>query len=173
MSIPLAVMPPSLIDHAVIAFAKRFSLTDTAEVLTHQNQGYGPDWCHVSAKAHAMRCGGRRVHGWALWQFHNGLMGDFHSVWEDKDGTLVDVTPPKFGNQVFFIRDRVAEIYLIDDVFAQPTNRMPPPAQPFWWQGKPISDKFWGFKRNAPSFLQYCNSHDFDPNQYPTDQNFG
>jgi hypothetical protein len=120
-----------------------------------------------------MKHGGKRVHGWALWQFPNGLMGDFHSVWEDGTGTLVDVTPPKFGSQVLFLRDRVAVIYLFNGVFVQPNNRMPPPNRPFWWDGEPTCEEVWGFMRNAHGFLQYCNSHDFDPNQYPTDQNFG
>ncbi len=48
-------------------------------------------------EAHDAKNGGNRVHGWALWQFGDVLVGNFHSVWECDDGTLHDVTPPKVG----------------------------------------------------------------------------
>jgi hypothetical protein len=173
MSSQLAFMPTSSNDPDVVAFANRFALIDPPAVLTYQNHGYGPDWCHVSAKVHAMKHGGKRVHGWALWQFPNGLMGDFHSVWEDKTGTLVDVTPPKFGNQVLFLRDRVADIYLINGVFAQPNNRMPPPHPPFWYQGHTTTDQVWGFSPAEPTFVAYCMKYGFNANDYPTDAHYG
>lgn len=53
---------------------------------------------------------GKRVHGWALWKFTSGedvqIWGDFHSVLEMEDGTLVDLTPPKNGGaRTLFVRD--------------------------------------------------------------------
>ena len=168
-----AVIPTSLTDPAVVSFTNTFALTDLPVVLTYQCHGYGPDWCHVSAKAHAMKHGGKRVHGWALWQFHNGLMGEFHSVWEDPTGTLVDVTPPKFGNQVMFVRDRVSDIYLINGVFAQPNDRMPPPHPPFWYNGQPTHEQVWGFLPTAKNFVAYCATHSFNANDYPTAPPYG
>jgi hypothetical protein len=120
-----------------------------------------------------MKHGGKRVHGWALWQFANGLMGDFHSVWEDETGKLVDVTPPKFGSQVLFLRDRVTDIYLLNGAFVQPNNRMPPPHLPFWQQGRPTTDEVWGFSPTAPTFVAYCATLAFNANDYPTDPRYG
>jgi hypothetical protein len=97
-------------------------------------------------------------------------MADFHSVWEDDAGALIDVTPPKFGgSQVMFVRDRVADIYLISGVFAQPNNRMPPPHPPFWSGGVPTPDPVWGFSPAATAFVAYCAGLAFDINDYPTD----
>lgn len=61
-------MPISLTDADVIAFQTAFGLSDAPVILTYQPQGYGSDWCHASAKAHALKHGGRRVHGWVLWR---------------------------------------------------------------------------------------------------------
>jgi hypothetical protein len=175
MSGTTASMPASLTDPAVVAFATEFGLTDPPVILTYQNEGYGPDWCHVSAKAQAIKHGGRRVHGWALWQYPNGLMGEFHSVWEDANGTLIDVTPPKFGGrQVMFVRDKVTDIYEINGLFAQPNNRMPPPHAPFWWDGHQIDDAVWGFDPTANmAFVAYCAKLGFAANDYPTEPLYG
>jgi hypothetical protein len=142
--------------------------------LSYHDQGYGADWCHVSAKHHAMRNGGRRVHGWALWQFPNGVVGDFHSVWENPDKTLIDLTPPKNGkNQVLFVCDRVTDIYLINDIFALPTNRMSPPNSPYWWEGKPTADTVWGLLPQNPHFVKYCAGLSFSANEFETSSAFG
>ena len=167
-------MPASVTDPAVVDFTTAFKLIDPPVILTYQNYGYGSDWCHVSAKAHAINNGGKRVHGWALWQFCNGLMGDFHSVWEDTTGKLIDVTPPKFGkNQVMFILDRQADIYQLEDVFVQPNNRMAPPNPQFWFDGQPTNEDVWGFKSTAPTFVAYCAKLGFNVNDYPTAPLFG
>jgi hypothetical protein len=66
---------------------------------------YKGDFCHASAK-HAAQSGGKRVHGWALWKHKSGcIVGNFHSVWENEKGDLIDVTPPKVGDKILFIRD--------------------------------------------------------------------
>lgn len=158
----------------VVSFCTAFSLTDPPVYLSYQNQGYGPDWCHVSAKHHAMHNGGRRVHGWALWQFPTGVMGDFHSVWENPDQTLIDVTPPKcHENRVLFVRDRVTDIYFMNGVFALPTNRMSPPNVPYWWNGNPTTDTVWGLPQQNPHFVQYCTALGFPAKDLETNPPFG
>lgn len=169
MQLPISASAPD-----VVGFCSAFSLTDTPVYLSYKNYGYDPDWCHVSAKHHAMRNGGRRVHGWALWQFPDGVMGDFHSVWENPDKELIDLTPPKNGSdQVLFVRDRVANIYLIDGIFALPTNRMSPPNSPYWWGGQPTLDTVWGLPPNNPHFVQYCAGLGFPTNDIETNPAFG
>lgn len=159
---PIGQLPSSANTVEVTDFCRRFQLTDTPLFVPNVSAGYGPDWCHVSAKHHAIANGGKRVHGWALWEFPSGVMGDFHSVCEDKDGNLIDVTPPKFGApHVLFVRDRASEIYCINDVFALPTNRMSPPNAPFWWEGEPTSEQIWGLSAGHPVLLAYCQSLDF------------
>ncbi|MBB5746610.1 hypothetical protein [Brevundimonas variabilis] len=68
--------------------------------------GYHGAACHMNAKHLAMSPGGRRVHGWAIWQYPSFAQAEFHSVWEDLDGNLVDVTPHRNGQtKVMFVRD--------------------------------------------------------------------
>lgn len=169
-----ACMPPPSAHHAAVdRFAQMFQLTDPAVILPYQNHGYGPNWCHVSAKHHAMTNGGCRVHGWALWQFGNEVMGDFHSVWENDD-TLVDITPPKFGEPaILFIRDRVADIYQINDIFALPANRMSIPSQPFWLNGSPTTDQVWGIPVGQAHLVAYAASLGFNLQNFPTDPTYG
>lgn len=167
-------LPGSISDPDVVGFCARFGLTDTPVYLPYSNFGYGPDWCHVSSKHHAMNNGGKRVHGWALWQFPNGVIGDFHSVWECLDGTLIDVTPPKFGEgQVLFVRDRITDIYVIQGVFALPTNRMSPPNSPYWWKSQPTADTVWGLPPQNQHFVQYCKALAFPMNELETNSPFG
>jgi hypothetical protein len=167
-------MPATLNDPSVADFIKAFGLTDPPVILPYQNHGYGPDWCHVSAKAHALKHGGKRVHGWALWQFPNGIMGNFHSVWEDLEGTLVDVTPPKFGaNQVMFVRDRQMDIYKERNVFCIQNNRMAPPNPTFWWLENPTEDQVWGLPPTNQHFANYCASLSFNMNDLCTDSLHG
>jgi hypothetical protein len=121
-----------------------------------------------------MQNGGKRVHGWALWQFPNGVMGDFHSVWEEPDKTLIDLTPPKNGkDQVLFVRDRVTDIYFINGVFALPTNRMSPPNAQHWWEGQETSNEVWGLPLENPHFVKYCAGLSFPVNEIETNPVFG
>src|SRR5260221_7205353 len=56
--------------------------------------------------------GGRRVLGWALWEWPGVLIeGEFHAVWERPDGRLVDATPNSIKIQrILFLPDPKAEI---------------------------------------------------------------
>lgn len=114
------------------------------------------------------------MHGWALWQYSTGIMADFHSVWEDADGTLIDITPPKFGaSQTLFVRDRAAEIYQINGVFALPTNRMSLAQSPYWWNGKPTSEQVWGLPVTNPHLIKYCNDLGFNLADLETSSSHG
>lgn len=170
----MSQLPSSPSAPDVVAFCHRFQLNDTPVFLTHRDEGYGPDWCQVSAKHHAMTLDGKRVHGWALWQYPTGVMGEFHSVWEMPDGMLVDVTPPKFGHsQVLFVRDRAIDIYVINNVFALATDRMSPPNPPYWWQGNPTNDTVWGMPPGNPHLIHYCASLGFPIAELETNAPFG
>lgn len=167
-------LPSSASAPDVVSFCTAFGFTDSPVYLPYHDAGYGPDWCHVSAKHNAMNNGGKRVHGWALWQYPSGVMGDFHSVWENSDGTLIDVTPSKFDqSQVLFVRDRITDIYFIQGVFTLPTNRMSPPSAPYWWNGSPTADQFWGLPPQNEHFDQYCKALAIPVNELETTSPFG
>lgn len=156
MTAPAGQLPNSVSAPDVLAFIKLFGLTDAPVLLNYLDAGYGADWCHVSAKHHALTNGGRRVHGWALWQYDGLVMGDFHSVWEDGD-KLVDITPPKFGgSQVMFVRDRITDIYEISGIIVLPTNRTSLRQEPFWWKGHPTTEQTFGLPANTHALVAYC-----------------
>lgn len=171
----MGVLPASTTDPDVLAFIARFYLAGPAQLVPYQPHGYAAIQCHVSAKVHAIKNGGKRVHGWSLWRFPAGLMGEFHSVWEPVGRPVIDLTPPRFGgNQTMFVRDSVADIKAINgNAFMQPNNRMPPPHAPFWKDGHPTNETDMGFLETAPSFADYCATVGLAVSDYATDPTHG
>lgn len=164
-------LPQTLRDEDLLAFKERFGLTAPSKFVSYTDLGlgYGPDWCHVSTKVHALLHGGRRVHGWSCWLFPQGLMAEFHSVWEDKRGRLIDLTPPKFGSkQVLFVRDASSTICDLGDEFLIPTNRMSPPNDKFWSDGQPTDDPHFRLARSNRYFIAYCKLHSFNIGDFVT-----
>lgn len=169
MSQLIGHVPASVNDSAVLHFMTAFSLKGPAVYVPYQDHGYEPECCHVSAKHHALRHGGRRVHGWSLVYMPQGLMGEFHSIWETPDKTWIDVTPPRTGgNQVLFIVDPTAEIFSIPGGFALEANRLASQTQPFWIGSSPCPGQTWGLSETTPDFLRYCQKIGFSPQDFPT-----
>lgn len=110
------------------------------------NPHYITDFCHINAKDMAMSKG-RRVHGWALWEYYGQnyptpiVVGNFHSVWEDEDGNLIEVTPPKVGNRILFVRDDSLSIIRLAGAHSMPHNRTHDPSNPYIhaFTGAPVS----------------------------------
>lgn len=120
----------------VTTFLEKYSLLGTPVYVDYSDYGYDPSQCHLSAKHRAMKSGGRRVHGWALWQFEAQIDAEHHSVWETPDENLVDVTPPKFGgDRVLFVRDDAADIVEFDGTFIMWADRTTVPGISFVYRG--------------------------------------
>lgn len=157
----MTTLPASTTDPQVLEFLKLWNLKD-AVFLHYQDvgEGYAPDFCHVSAKHAAAKHGGRRIHGWALWQFGEGsstmIVADFHSVWEKPDGTMVDVTPPKFGTKVLFVPDSSLAITRIGSVQQLHNNRTNFALVPRLRDGSEVREEYFGVPDDLPSLVQYC-----------------
>ena len=106
----------------------------------------------------ALKNGGSRVRGWALWLYDTIIVGDFHTVWADEAGTLHDVTPPKAGNRILIVRDPTLTITQIDDVQLLYHNRTNMKEAPRLWKGERIEDDCFGIPNNTPSLVAYCNA---------------
>jgi hypothetical protein len=116
-------LPTSAQDPDVQELLRIANLTETPEFLDYRDCGYAQNFCHVSAKHKAFESGGKRIHGWAIWQFNELAIAEFHSVWEDPDGNLVDVTPPTYGKgRILFVRDPNTRILMDGNDFILPTN---------------------------------------------------
>jgi hypothetical protein len=73
---------------------------------TDVGQDYKGAACHLNAKHRVENFGGSRVHGWVVWQYHNAAQAEFHSVWRDADGALIDITPHRNGQaDILFVED--------------------------------------------------------------------
>lgn len=154
-------LPGSASDADVLEYLRLWNLTGPVFVdFQDLSAGYEPDFCHVSSKHIVQQSGGWRVHGWALWRFRQGsetvIVGDFHSVWEQADGKLVDVTPPKRGTRVLFVRDPSLSIRATGSGQLLYHNRTNVPQAPRIWQGNPISDDTFEVPNNNPSLVAYC-----------------
>lgn len=79
---------------------------------TDVEQDYKDAACHVNAKHRAETAGGSRVHGWVVWQYpKKEAQAEFHSLWRDDDGALLDITPHRNGQaEILFVEDPSAKI---------------------------------------------------------------
>jgi hypothetical protein len=167
-------VPASPDEPAIQRFLRMFDLAGPAVLLPYQDHGYGSDWCHVSAKHRAINEGGKRVHGWALWDFEGFIVGDHHSVWETAEGELVDVTPPKCGaDQVLFVRDDAAKIEEQGGAYQLFTNRTADPQFPFLWQGNSTIYTHWSCPPNKSDLVDYCAQLDIPVSAILTDDQHG
>jgi hypothetical protein len=150
-------VPATASDPYVVEFLDLWNLRDPI-YLDYENNGYAADFCHVSAKHMASKHKGRRVHGWALWLYDTIIVGDFHSVWEDEKGILHDVTPPKVGNRILFVRDPTLTITQINDVQVLYNNRTNLKDAPRIWNGNPTEEDCFGIPNDNRHLVAYCNA---------------
>ena len=144
-------------DHpAVLCFLKKWGLTENPTRLHYADHGYDAAQCHVSAKHKALSDGGRRVHGWALWMFDDFLLADHHSVWEDSDGNLIDVTPPSSGGiEILFVRDDTAIIEHVDGAIQLFTQRTADDSIHWFWQGHSSEYANWQCSPDKADLVAY------------------
>ncbi len=166
--------PAQLNDPLLAIFTGLYQLTNMPQHLPYLDLGYDPDFCHLSAKHCAMMNGGRRVHGWAIWKFPELIVGESHSVWEQRDSKLVDVTPPKFGaSHILFIRDDKADIVPMEGGFVMWADRTTDLQVPFLFNGNPLPEPNWGLPVDNVSMVAYCVKHGMSPSDIVTDAKFG
>lgn len=142
--------------------------------LVYQDYGYEAEWCHVSAKHRALTEGGKRVHGWALWRFRDLIVAEHHSVWENPDGKLEDVTPPRYdSNRILFVRDDTATIVEQGDTYALYANRTSDARIPYIDKGLPYDHINLLLPKQKPDFLNYCKRLEIEPSSIVTDDERG
>lgn len=139
-----------------------------------QSQNYDEKQCHISAKHAAMTLGGHRVHGWVFWKFIEDsgdeiTLAFHHSVLEDVNGSLVDVTPPSWpATQTLFLRDDSAIIKLVADVLVFPVTLTPLRNGPFYHNGGVVEHSTWTKPINSVDITSYCTKIGIKPSDIPT-----
>lgn len=71
--------------------------------------GCGYNYCHLNVPNHIKKHGGTQVYGWKVWnqERYGFVEAEFHSVWCNPDGQLVDITPGDGEKEVLFFADPV------------------------------------------------------------------
>jgi hypothetical protein len=67
-----------------------------------------PRNCFYNTKGYVAQCGGSVQYGWIIWEAPSVLLeAEFHAVWRDPEGKLLDVTPKEDGEtRIVFLPDR-------------------------------------------------------------------
>lgn len=167
-------------DDEVAEWMRLNAFTGPPERLVYRDEGYEPRYCHVASKHHAVKHGGRRLHGWAIWRFVDTsgasiIISEHHSVWETPSGVLVDVTPPASGGSaILFFRDDAATISLAGSDFVMRTDRTNFADLPRMLLGSPVPDEHWTLRitKGSPQDL-YASKIGFDWADFPTSPELG
>lgn len=150
-------LPQCESDTDVLTFLAVHGINSCAKYVAFEDHGYEKDYCHVSALHAAKTMGGRRIHGWALWQFNGYVLAEFHSVWEKTNGDIVDVTPPKYDKfRVLFVPDPNLSIYNHGTHQALYCDRTSISASEYWFQGKLQTSSEWAIPNDTPDLVRYC-----------------
>jgi hypothetical protein len=81
--------------------------------------------CFIIVQDKVKKDGGRMIMGWQIWKGKHLIEAECHSVWEDNDGNLHDLTPKEFAvDKIIFVEDEnlVYEEKQIDNVRLNITN---------------------------------------------------
>lgn len=74
-------------------------------VQSDQEGMYG--FCNLTVAEKIKKEGGKPVHGWTIWEWAGVFWtAEFHMVWENPNGEMIDVTPKPDGEtSILFLRD--------------------------------------------------------------------
>jgi hypothetical protein len=98
---------PKTISEPILTFAKALD-GDSAQFVPVKPDQYGLyGWCADGVNEKVKHDGGYIRFGWTIWEWPNVLLtAEFHSVWSDPNGELVDITPkPQGESSIVFVPD--------------------------------------------------------------------
>jgi len=104
------VRPPKLIKPYVISFC-RGVVADPKSVYVPLRplDGVAANSCFEIVPDYVAKHGGERVIGWSIWEWPRVFIeAEFHAVWRQPNGTLLDITPKVFPMpRILFLPDPV------------------------------------------------------------------
>lgn len=105
---PLLETTPGAVSEGLLEFCGELSREQPVfvPVVGDPNGLYG--WCVDGVAEKIKKDGGQHVFGWTIWECPGILWtAEFHDVWADKGGMLLDITPkPGREQKILFIPDR-------------------------------------------------------------------
>lgn len=98
---------PSAITEVIRQFASTFAANAPSVIPVEQDQHGLYGWCSDGVHEKVKADGGEPVFGWTIWEWPNVLLtAEFHCVWRDASGRLIDITPKPKGEQtIVFVSD--------------------------------------------------------------------
>jgi hypothetical protein len=98
---------PEALTEFVEKCAAKLSGNPPIYVPYEQREGATVSGCFTNVRKAVEEEGGTIIYGWMLWELKGALIeAEHHAVWEKPDGTLVDITPKRDGEQsIVFVRD--------------------------------------------------------------------
>ncbi|HEY4177963.1 MAG TPA: hypothetical protein VGM90_14045 [Kofleriaceae bacterium] len=107
-SVSLNLRTPTRVTDALVEFCASISETEEPGfVEVHPSIDSELNQCFVNAADVARRSGGSVQHGWMVHEWPDVLFeAQFHAVWRQPDGTLVDVSPND-ERRIFFLPDQM------------------------------------------------------------------
>lgn len=105
---PTSETTPASIDNNVKRFADTLAGDKPAFVPVIEDKHGIYMWCNDGVYEKVKADGGSPVFGWAIWEWPKIMFtAEFHTVWQDDNGNLFDITPkPKGEKQILFVADR-------------------------------------------------------------------
>lgn len=107
MTQSLTITPPKITDK-VLALCRRLDPSREPVYVPVRPFGSGIQQnCFFNVEYQVKKSGGRNQLGWIIWEMPNVLLeAEFHAVWEDSEGQLIDITPQPDGEEtVLFLPD--------------------------------------------------------------------
>ena len=100
---------PKVISDAILSLCNTLiegSAPVFVEVVEDKLGLYG--FCSDGVHKRVQESGGSLVFGWVIWEWPKVLLtAEFHTVWEDADGRVLDITPKPAGEKsILFLPDR-------------------------------------------------------------------
>jgi hypothetical protein len=85
-------------------FARKLGGTPVIVPVVHDQYGLH-GWCSDGVIEKVRHEGGAVVFGWTIWEWPGVILnGEFHAVWANQNGTLLDITPkPQGEQQIIFV----------------------------------------------------------------------
>ena len=104
----LLTTPPRITANIRRLCRKISNLDEPVFVRVSADPGGGLADCFEDVRRQIEKFGGQVQHGWTIWEWPGLFVeAEFHAVWRHPDGTLVDVSPKKDGEEVIlFAPDR-------------------------------------------------------------------
>jgi hypothetical protein len=109
--------PPTRIDKNIISLLRYLELENQPRLRLkkYKTSGFSPEInnCHINNMVQCHLKGGSIQFGWVIWenQVLEFTEAMFHSVWRNRDGKLIDITPRQDGEKkILFVPDPKREV---------------------------------------------------------------